>query len=233
MLIAPEIPRHKAKWTKSMSFGTSWDLLVETMRSFAQKRPAYVMSHLKTKFGLSGTATLTIKTNKPGAGKIVIEEMTMPDSIKLEYFKNIPLKFTAVPESGYKFAGWKGISNLTSDTMHVSMNSDGEITALFEPDNNSFAENSENAPNYFELAQNYPNPFNPSTTISFRLPADGNVILKVYDILGSEVASLINRNMISGWHKISFNASDLKSGVYLYRIQSGKYSQSKKMVVLK
>ena len=92
----------------------------------------------------------------------------------------------------------------------------------------------------YKLEQNYPNPFNPTTTIGFGLPASPNpseggalVTLKVYDILGNEVKTLVNKEMEAGYHSIDFNASDLPSSVYFYRIQSGNFIDTKKMILLK
>ncbi|MCE7858044.1 MAG: T9SS C-terminal target domain-containing protein, partial [Ignavibacteria bacterium CHB3] len=75
-------------------------------------------------------------------------------------------------------------------------------------------------PAEFALDQNYPNPFNPSTKIAFRLAVDSKVSLKVFDILGQEVTSLVNGNLVAGGHSVDFDASSLNSGVYLYRIEA-------------
>jgi len=88
-------------------------------------------------------------------------------------------------------------------------------------------------PLQFELAQNYPNPFNPSTTIKFSIPQSSNVTLKIFNTLGQEVTSLINQNMESGVHTINFDASQLNSGIYFYRLDAGSYSEVKKMTLLK
>lgn len=88
-------------------------------------------------------------------------------------------------------------------------------------------------PNEYVLYSNYPNPFNPSTTLEYFLPQSGHVTLKVYDPLGKEVATLVSEVQQAGKHKVSFNAASLPSGVYMYKIQSGEFSQSKKMVLLK
>ena len=85
----------------------------------------------------------------------------------------------------------------------------------------------------YSLEQNYPNPFNPSTTIEFSLPKTGNVTLKVFNVLGKEVASLINGQVESGKHKVNFDASNLNSGVYFYRIDAGNFIDTKKMILLK
>ena len=93
-------------------------------------------------------------------------------------------------------------------------------------------------PEKFTLKQNYPNPFNPSTTIRFEIPKGGNsgtsfVQLKVYDQLGREVKTLINDNMIAGVFEVSFDASNLSSGVYYYKITAGDFTATKKMTLVK
>lgn len=88
-------------------------------------------------------------------------------------------------------------------------------------------------PNVYVLKQNYPNPFNPSTNITFALKESGFVSLKVYDILGQVVATLVNRQLQSGNHSINFDASGLQSGTYIYRLQSDSFTDVKKMVLLK
>ncbi|MBZ0181278.1 MAG: T9SS type A sorting domain-containing protein [Melioribacteraceae bacterium] len=85
----------------------------------------------------------------------------------------------------------------------------------------------------FDLGQNYPNPFNPSTVIKYSIPSSNLVELKVFNILGQEVASLVNEVKNAGVHTVSFNASSLASGVYLYRITAGSFVSTKKMLLIK
>jgi hypothetical protein len=94
-------------------------------------------------------------------------------------------------------------------------------------------ENNEQPINYFTLSQNYPNPFNPSTTISYQLPVSSHVAIKVFDLLGREIVTLVNEEKISGIHEINFDAKDIASGIYYYRITAGDFSQTKKMILLK
>ncbi len=94
-------------------------------------------------------------------------------------------------------------------------------------------EDEETIPTVFKLEQNYPNPFNPSTTIKFAVPEKSNVLIKVYDILGSEVATLVNEEMDAGWYRKTFNANDYSSGVYLFRMEAGKFISTKKMILLR
>jgi len=85
----------------------------------------------------------------------------------------------------------------------------------------------------FSLKQNYPNPFNPNTKISFDLPSNVKVMLKVYDMLGREVAMLVDGEMNAGNHEANFNASGLSSGIYIYRLTAGSFTETKRMNLLK
>ncbi len=88
-------------------------------------------------------------------------------------------------------------------------------------------------PNEYALAQNYPNPFNPSTTINFSIPQSGMVSLKIYNILGEEVATLINKEMNAGLQSVNFDAGNLSSGLYLYRLQASNFISVRKMLLVK
>ena len=90
-----------------------------------------------------------------------------------------------------------------------------------------------NVPMSYALFQNYPNPFNPSTTIRFQLATKSRVTLKVYDILGREVETLVDGALDTGLHQVSFEASRFASGVYFYRIQAGSFAATKKLILLK
>jgi hypothetical protein len=105
-------------------------------------------------------------------------------------------------------------------------------------------ENETNIKNKFYLSQNYPNPFNPNTTIEYSIPINSSisnsqrnennkVSLKIYDILGSEVASLVNTNQTPGNYKIVFDANNFSSGIYFYTLKVGSLIQSRKMILLK
>lgn len=91
----------------------------------------------------------------------------------------------------------------------------------------------EGIPTEFSLMQNYPNPFNPATEIEFSIAEQGFVSLRIYDMLGSEVAALVNEEKWPGVYKVSFNASELSSGIYIYRIVTEKFSASRKMIFMK
>ncbi|RJP60166.1 MAG: T9SS C-terminal target domain-containing protein [Ignavibacteriales bacterium] len=131
-------------------------------------------------------------------------------------------------------------------TDHLSSITDGrnKVRKLFEIYEQNFP-GSYTPPNYeeiypkeFSLSQNYPNPFNPSTTIKFTVPLDvkretSNTKLVVYDILGREVKTLVNENRAPGSYEITFDASQLASGVYFYRLTSGDFMQTKKMILIR
>ena len=90
-----------------------------------------------------------------------------------------------------------------------------------------------NHPKDYSISQNYPNPFNPSTTIIYTLPKEEMVTLRIYNILGQVVRTLVNQNQAGGTYTVNFNASDLTSGIYFYNIQAGNFNQVKKMILIK
>jgi hypothetical protein len=111
----------------------------------------------------------------------------------------------------------------------------GRIKKLLE-DNTGLGNETEKSliPTEYSLYDNYPNPFNPTTTIKFDIPEKTNVELIVYDILGRQVKSLVNNEIkIPGSYEVSFNASTLASGVYIYKLTTKRYSQARKMLLVK
>jgi len=102
-----------------------------------------------------------------------------------------------------------------------------------DPPSKTIGGTSGNIPMEFGIMQNYPNPFNPTTSIRYQLSKDGYVTLKVYNMLGEEVVDLVNEFEEAGYYSIHFDASDLPSGMYFYKIQAGDFSDIKKMLLLK
>jgi Secretion system C-terminal sorting domain/Beta-propeller repeat len=90
-----------------------------------------------------------------------------------------------------------------------------------------------NIPGRFVLEQNFPNPFNPSTTIHFSVPSSEFVTLKVFDVLGNEVATLVNEEKPAGFYEVNFNAAGLSSGIYFYKLKAGSFVETKKMLLIK
>ena len=94
-------------------------------------------------------------------------------------------------------------------------------------------ENYKSITNEFMLYQNYPNPFNPSTTIKYQIPQSGLVTIKVYNLLGKEVKTLVNQYQNTESHEVKFNAGNLPSGIYFYRLETSRYSKTKKLLLVK
>ncbi len=117
----------------------------------------------------------------------------------------------------------KNVAQLFYNSNYKSLDS---LTSI---DNEDFVFN----PDEFYLYQNYPNPFNPSTVISYQLPVAGLVTLKVYDLLGNEVATLVNEYRSAGSYEVEFKASSLSSGVYFYKLSTGSFTQTKKLILMK
>jgi hypothetical protein len=97
----------------------------------------------------------------------------------------------------------------------------------------TLVDNNATIPAIFKLNQNYPNPFNPTTTISYSLPKESHVELKVFDMMGREITTLVNKDQSAGKYNVQLDGSSLPSGIYVYSIKAGKYRDSKKLIVLK
>jgi hypothetical protein len=114
-------------------------------------------------------------------------------------------------------------NSLTENKLIITYNSNpGKISLI-----------NEIIPEKYELFPNYPNPFNPSTNIKFSLPAADKVKLEIFNILGENVATLIDGEMKEGFHSVTFDAGSLPSGIYIYRLQTNNFSQTKKMMLVK
>ena len=102
----------------------------------------------------------------------------------------------------------------------------GIVTSVIE-------RSSASVPEHYTLEQNYPNPFNPSTTFRFSVARQGPVTLKIYDLLGKEVASVVNAELSPGQYEVRWNAAGLSTGMYVYRLQGNNFSATKKFVLAK
>lgn len=109
----------------------------------------------------------------------------------------------------------------------------GEIAVLYNEGTSSVELVGAAIPTEFELFQNYPNPFNPSTTISFSIPENSFVKLRIFNSLGEEVETVVNRELSAGNYKYDWNAINLPSGIYFYKLQTEKFNETKKMVLIK
>ena len=122
-----------------------------------------------------------------------------------------------------------------SDNLYLQWNKETERISrkVYLRSNNLSSVGDSGPERSYLLSQNYPNPFNPVTTISYNLPVAGNVSLKIYDILGKEIADLVNRELPAGRYSVKWDASKFVSGLYFYRIQAANFIQTKKMILLK
>jgi hypothetical protein len=122
------------------------------------------------------------------------------------------------------------------DTLYIVNNSDVPLIKVSLSGNvelTGIVQNKSGIPDRFEISQNYPNPFNPVTTINYQLPINCHLKLKVFDVLGKEIAVLINNNQTAGYYSVIFNGANLTSGVYLYRLETEFFSSTKKLILLK
>jgi len=126
---------------------------------------------------------------------------------------------------------WVLIDQSTGD--EYKLNSSGTIEIIGDADQFSLMKRSGSIPEEYTLDQNYPNPFNPVTAISYSVPAPGPVSLKVYDLLGEEVSTVVEGEHKVGFHTAQFDGSHLSSGVYFYRLSSKDHTITKKLILMK
>ena len=173
--------------------------------------------------------------------KMFISEISInPSTVKLNYsvesgnFQQVDMAYDGTLRYNYVFPDLSNNQNIEFYFTYSDMSGGnyrepvsgnyGQLVLDVEEDNN---------PANFVLYQNYPNPFNPATTIKYQIPEDGFVTIKIYDILGNEVKTLINEQKSKGSYSLMLDSSDLVSGVYIYRIQVNNFTSAKKMMVLK
>jgi hypothetical protein len=143
----------------------------------------------------------------------------------------------------YPYYGYKEFYYLTRDTVFLIVTDvpltepdtgfvDADYQVLFSPISGIEEDNSARI-SEFRLHQNYPNPFNSTTRIDYQLPLTNHVILKVYDVLGRKIATLVDQRLPAGKHQVELNASEMPSGIYYYQLQAGNYHEVKKMILMK
>ena len=130
-----------------------------------------------------------------------------------------PFTLTAPGPGSYTvFAGYAGPLRWDSTSVSISVTDVGE---------------NHSNPTEYRLYDNYPNPFNPSTTIRYSLPEAAFTSIKIYDVVGNEVAVAVNEMKTAGTHQVTYNATSLSSGVYYYTIQAGSFKETRKMILMK
>jgi len=152
------------------------------------------------------------------------------------YLKGAIVFFTAIPDFGFKFAGWEGDLNSTENPTSIIMNADKNITALFDIES-AVDELSGNIPGQYSLEQNYPNPFSYGTTIPYQLNKASHVRLSVYNFLGEKVAVLVDQYQQPGYYKLDWDAKNqngnyLTDGIYFCRLEIDTHSVHTKMTVV-
>ena len=215
-----------------------------TYRSYGKGGPIF-SSPLALEFGTNPSALpveLTIFTVfvKDGAVKLNWETETEVNNYGFEIER---CALSAEPQGWDKIGFVNGSGNSNSPKLYSFV--DNSIVVgkysyrLKQIDNDGKFEYSNaveidlGTPDEYTLNQNYPNPFNPSTVISFSVPVTAPVTLKIYDVLGNEVATLVNEEKPSGVYEVEFNAAELTSGIYFYKIKAGTFIETKKMIVIK
>lgn len=141
---------------------------------------------------------------------------------------NYPPTLTSDMQEGAIITWWDYRSGTTSDIYAQQVSHDGQLGIVTDVNDNISA-----SPDLFSLGQNYPNPFNPCTVISFQMPAGSLIALKVFDVLGNEITTLIDEYKPAGKYEIEFKAASLPSGVYFYQLKAENYISTKKMILLR
>src|ERR1035437_1867006 len=153
-----------------------------------------------------------------------------PFTVSIKYFDNSIIPDSAcIQLSTYKNLDYTGPETypLGNSTLYVdNLSFDTLLTSVSQ-------DQTEEIPSKYELNQNYPNPWNPSTNIKYSIPKASRVSIRVYDILGNEIKTLVNEEKPASTYELTLNAANLPSGVYFYRIQAGSFVETKKMVLLK
>jgi hypothetical protein len=197
--------------------------------------------------GFTIIQTAFINVNSPNGGEVwsvgSIHNITWNSTdvldVKIELSTNNGASWTTVadstPSSGifsWTVPNTPSIQSLIkiSDINNSSTKDESDSLFTIDPVVNT---NSESIPEQFALYQNYPNPFNPSTTIHYQISELSFVVLKIFDVMGNEIATLVNEEKFIGGYEVELDASTLPSGVYFYRLQAGSFVETKKMVLMK
>ena len=165
----------------------------------------------------------------------VVGAATLNGELNIEFISNfIPQDGDVFPLMSYTSrTGEFTQVNFSNNVIgYIQYNSNGAQIVIGEP-NFVEGESDNNMPDTYELSQNYPNPFNPTTKISWQSPVGSHQTLKVYDVLGNEIATLVNEEKDRGVHTVNFDASQLASGIYIYKLQAGSFVETKKMILMK
>ena len=172
--------------------------------------------------------TLTTAGLPPAGGSVG----RSPSSADGYYNSGTIVQLTAYPATDYTFERWTGDLAGRGNPATITMSAVRSVTASFVKVS-GVDEKRRSVPETFDLLPNFPNPFNPTTVIGFQLPAARVVHLVVLDLLGQRVATLVEGKQEAGYHEVTFDASRLSSGIYLYRLQAGDFIRTRRLLLVK
>lgn len=232
----PEMARHFTRWGGSFWGGligpsdnvTEWENEIDTMMLFATNRIGFARNQIQSQFGLTKQVDITLDVIPAGAGKIKISTIT-PESLPWTgvYFDGVPVTITAIPNPGYEFKYWEANSNLVTNDSLSSITLNVDTNDLFKA--------------HFEILELgldvYPNPFNNNITINFQLPKSMQASLKLYSIIGQEVATIISPDTFheEGSYSFTFNTDglDMAQGMYFIELKTKEFTKTIKLIKAK
>ncbi|KAF0152411.1 MAG: FG-GAP repeat protein [Ignavibacteria bacterium] len=189
------------------------------------------------RFDVAGARQMPDTTVKAGLNFVFTFRAIDPQGDVVSYYLNQPAPSNAIIVPSTGVFGWRPANTQAGKHYIVVSASDGILTTnsriatvTVQPD---LSADESGIPTAFELFQNYPNPFNPTTNIKYALPKESRVRIAVFNILGQEVATLVNSVMQAGYHSVDFKANNIPSGMYIYKIETESFSQVKKMLLMK
>jgi hypothetical protein len=232
--LAPYIQEHSDRWGGFESV-QEWESHIDRMRSFARQRPAAMRSHLRSHF-FGGQADFPITFRMTNGGMLVGGRVTFTSETILYIPSAHPFTMTAVPAPGYRFVEWTGVptSLKTNPVLRYQPIGAANIEAVFAVETS--VDRRPESVERLELHGAYPNPFNPSTQIGFRISGahmGTPVKLGIFDVLGREIADLVNDALPAGEYSVTFDATGLPSGVYIVRLRADGETLTRRITLLK
>jgi hypothetical protein len=228
--LSPGCQGNFAMTVKTINVGFSFPgvAILDTVYNFIQ-RPTKFYACVKSNIMAGDQAYIMLALMKGDSAVAAMDSCTFKINSTISQFTTIEFPIAY-------------ISNLLPDSLIIIIASGlvgGQVGTELTVDEIGFiygstdVQDNQNPPGDFKLYQNFPNPFNPTTKISWQSPVSSWQTLKVYDLLGREVATLVDEFRPAGSYEVEFNASRLSSGIYFYKLQSGSFIETKKMIVLK